>query len=99
MNATDVNIKFDLYRYLLGSYYQAILLEDIKEYPNSNTEYHFITGVNYFVGSRFTHNHANLKARTIKDLNSNFELMTRQTNYDGTADQRFQSKFQSFSYD
>ena len=97
MNVTDVNVKFDIYKYLIDSYYQAILWEDIKEYPNNETEFHFITGFNYFVGSRFTHNHASLKTRSIKiQNNSNFDLPTRQDNYEGTADKRFGSEFANF---
>ena len=70
MDSTDAHVKADLEQYLLGSYFQVILWEDIKEYSNNNTEYYLISAYNYFVGSWFTHNHANLKARTIKDDSS-----------------------------
>ena len=93
MNVTDVNVKFDIYKYLIDSYYQAILWEDIKEYPNNESEFHFIAGFNYFVGSRFTHNHADLKTRSIKvENNAKYDVPIRQANYEGTADQRFESR-------
>jgi hypothetical protein len=85
--------KYDLTFFISDVYYYQILFEEVKEFPNQGSLYHFVNNWNFFAGSRITFNRAILETKEIQVDGKKAEVSVRKSNYQGEANDKYKSKY------
>ena len=88
----NITKKEDIALFIQNVLIQEIFNETIKEYTALTEGYHYISGFNYFMGIRLTHNRAEL----IQDpTDTSTKKLIRKRDYQGTASQSFSDVVES----
>jgi hypothetical protein len=78
-----------LIKWIDEEYIVSIFNEDTKDFPNTESDAHFLSSFNYFVGARFTVNRANMKPTSVNSGNSTYEFLKRESNYEGQTNSSY----------